>query len=122
MNAPDVSELFVLQPGVKKVSQERDTKVQNASTFTLQKEDHTMGNLIRMQLLRNPAVRFAGYKIPHPLEHYVVIKVQTTPESNPSQAVSFALRDINEELADIEHQFKEKLAPWKASSRQEVYL
>jgi DNA-directed RNA polymerase II subunit RPB11 len=46
---------------------EPDKKKPNAGTFILYKEDHTLGNLIRLQLLRDNGVRFAGYKIPHPL-------------------------------------------------------
>lgn len=35
------------------------------------------------QLLKDPQVLFAGYKVPHPLEHKIVIRVQTTPEYSP---------------------------------------
>jgi hypothetical protein len=31
-----------------RISFDRDTKVPNAGTFTLQREDHTIGNLVRM--------------------------------------------------------------------------
>uniref|UniRef100_A0A673WBF0 RNA polymerase II subunit J n=1 Tax=Salmo trutta TaxID=8032 RepID=A0A673WBF0_SALTR len=55
-----------------------DTKVPNACLFTLNKEDHTIGIIIRQQLLKDPQVLFAGYKVPHPLEHKIVIRVQTT--------------------------------------------
>lgn len=44
-----------------------DERVPDAGTFTINKEDHTIGNLLRMQILREPAVRFAGYQLPHPL-------------------------------------------------------
>jgi DNA-directed RNA polymerase II subunit RPB11 len=33
---------------VRRISLEKDTKVTNAATFTLQREDHTVGNLVRM--------------------------------------------------------------------------
>lgn len=32
---------------VRRISFERDTKVTNAGTFTIQREDHTIGNAIR---------------------------------------------------------------------------
>lgn len=35
------------------------------------------------QLLKDPQVLFAGYKVPHPLEHKIVIRVQTTPDYSP---------------------------------------
>ena len=37
-------------------------KVPNAAIFTLNKEDHTLGNMIRHQLMKDPNVIFAGYK------------------------------------------------------------
>ena len=43
---------FLLIQGPRKslyrVTVERDTKVMNGATFVLQREDHTLGNLIRM--------------------------------------------------------------------------
>ncbi|KAG6628235.1 hypothetical protein CIPAW_14G001100 [Carya illinoinensis] len=61
MNAPDRYERFVVPEGTKKVSYERDTKIINAASFTVEREDHTIGNIIRMQLHRDPNVLFAGY-------------------------------------------------------------
>jgi DNA-directed RNA polymerase II subunit RPB11 len=48
MNQPSRADRFVLPDGERKLSFERDTKVENAGTFVLQREDHTMGNLLRM--------------------------------------------------------------------------
>ena len=75
VNRIEPHELFLLQPGVEKVSFEKDTKMPNAGTFKIEKEDHTLGNVIRYQLLKHPNVLFAGYKMPHPLEHRIVVKV-----------------------------------------------
>jgi len=49
----------------------------NSGTLTINKEDHTMGNLVRMQLLRDKQVKFAGYIHPHPLIHKIELRVQT---------------------------------------------
>uniref|UniRef100_A0A8D0AAS1 RNA polymerase II subunit J n=1 Tax=Sander lucioperca TaxID=283035 RepID=A0A8D0AAS1_SANLU len=83
MNAPPAFESFLLFEGEKKICITKDTKVPNACLFTLNKEDHTLGNIIRAQLLKDPQVLFAGYKVPHPLEHKIVIRVQTTPDYSP---------------------------------------
>lgn len=48
MNQPNRADQFVLPEGERKLSYERDTKVENAGTFVLQREDHTLGNLLRM--------------------------------------------------------------------------
>ena len=80
-----------------------DTKIPNAGLFKLNKEDHTMGNLLRMQLLRDNKVRFAGYKVPHPLIHSCHIKVQTMDSmTNPVSAFESALQDLSMEVDSIE--------------------
>ncbi len=48
MNQPNRADRFVLPEGERKLSYERDTKVENAGTFVLQREDHTLGNVLRM--------------------------------------------------------------------------
>ena len=83
-----------------------DTKIPNAGVFKLNKEDHTMGNLLRVQLLRDNQVRFAGYKIPHPLIHSCHIRVQTMDgRTNPVRAFESALMDLSMEVDSIENQF-----------------
>ena len=47
MNAPPTFESFLLFDGEKKITREQDTKVPNAAVFTINKEDHTLGNMIR---------------------------------------------------------------------------
>ncbi|XP_063670252.1 uncharacterized protein LOC107973173 isoform X2 [Pan troglodytes] len=37
----------------------------------------------KKQLLKDPQVLFAGYKVPHPLEHKIIIRVQTTLDYSP---------------------------------------
>lgn len=70
MNAPPTFESFLLHEGEKKIVKELDTKVPNAAIFTVNKEDHTLGNMIRNQLLKDPHVLFVGYKNPHPLGEF----------------------------------------------------
>jgi len=74
MNQPGRYEKFIIPDGLKKVTYKKDTKTQNAATVEIQREDHTVGNIVRMQLHRDKDVNFAGYRIPHPLEHRLEIK------------------------------------------------
>lgn len=48
---------------------------------------------------------FAGYKNPHPLEHKIILRVQTTPETSPSDAVASAINDLMAELSLLEERF-----------------
>uniref|UniRef100_A0A8C1CB52 Polymerase (RNA) II (DNA directed) polypeptide J n=1 Tax=Cyprinus carpio TaxID=7962 RepID=A0A8C1CB52_CYPCA len=106
MNAPPAFESFLLFEGEKKITIVKDTKVPNACLFTLNKEDHTLGNIIRSQLLKDPQVLFAGYKVPHPLEHKIVIRVQTTPDYSPQEAFTNAITDLISELSLLEERFR----------------
>lgn len=109
MNAPPTFESFLLHEGEKKIVKELDTKVTNAALFTINKEDHTLGNMIRSQLLKDPHVLFAGYKNPHPLEHKFVLRIQTTSDYSPQEAFMNAITDIISELSLFEERFKEAL-------------
>ncbi|KAF3645697.1 DNA-directed RNA polymerases II, IV and V subunit 11 [Capsicum annuum] len=120
----------------KRVSYERDTKIMNAATFTVEREDHTIGNIVRMQLHRDDTVLFAGYKLPHPLQYKILLRVsfyafvpvsslscvlllyvaqtlqkcqriQTTSQSSPMQAYNQAINDLDKELDHLKNQFEE---------------
>ncbi|KAH9258392.1 hypothetical protein BASA81_003441 [Batrachochytrium salamandrivorans] len=69
MNAPSTNEHIQLRGNEKKVTVVNDSKIINASIFYLAKEDHTLGNALRMSLLRDKDVRFAGYRMPHPYKN-----------------------------------------------------
>ncbi|ENN75842.1 hypothetical protein YQE_07571, partial [Dendroctonus ponderosae] len=106
MNAPPTFESFLLFGSEKKIDREQDTKVPNAAIFTINKEDHTLGNMIRNQLLKDPSVLFAGYKLPHPLEHKFVLRIQTTSDYSPQDALMHAITDLISELSLFEERFK----------------
>ena len=52
---------------------------------------------------------FAGYKVPHPLEHKFVLRVQTTPDYSPQEALSNAITDLISEISSLENRFREAL-------------
>jgi len=87
------------------VTIEKDSEVPNAAVFTINKEDHTLGNALRTQLLKDPQVLFAGYKIPHPLEAQFVLRVQTTPDYSPQEAFTNAITDLISEVSLLEERF-----------------
>ena len=49
---------------------------------------------------------FAGYKVPHPLEYEIVLKVRTKPTTTPINAVLSATKSLLEEVNSIETQFR----------------
>lgn len=70
--------------------------------------DMSLPNQTRLlrQLLRDPQVVFAGYKVPHPLEHKFVLRIQTTADYTPQDALSNAITDLMSELSLLEERFK----------------
>ncbi|KIZ05604.1 hypothetical protein MNEG_2353 [Monoraphidium neglectum] len=119
MNQPDRYERFVLPEHAKKLEYVADTKLENAGTYTVEREDHTLGNLVRMQLHRDPAVLFSGYRIPHPLEPRMLIKVQTIGasagakregEKGPQEAFTDAVKALQGEYAELRSKMADALA------------
>jgi len=105
MNAPDRFELFLLGDGEKKVVESTDTRIPSASLFIFNKEDHTLGNLLRARLLQSPHVSFAGYRIPHPLFSKFELRVQTDGEVTPRTALVQACRDLVNDLGTLSREF-----------------
>jgi DNA-directed RNA polymerase II subunit RPB11 len=95
---------------------QQDPKLLNAATFIIAKEDHTLGNLLAAQLLHDPKVLFAGYKVPHPLENNIELKVQTTVDYSPQEALSTAIQDCIEATTTIGETFKEEVEKYKGTS------
>lgn len=95
---------------VKVLGYQDDLKIPNAGTFKLENEDHTLGNLIREQLLaETPGVLFAGYKKPHPLEKHVLIKVQTVESKHPIDAFRHGVNALLEKNLSLRRQFQERM-------------
>jgi len=121
MNAPHAAEHIVLSADELKLTYEEDSHMPNAGTFVILKEDHTLGNILRMQLLRDKRVLFAGYRMPHPLEPRLVIKVRTTPDTNPTAVLTQAIANTRQELTTLEKNFMSQAAV-KRNPDQQVYM
>jgi len=57
-------------------------------------------------LLKDPQVIFAGYKCPHPLEHKFVIRIQTSSDYTPQEALRNAITDLISEMSLLDERFK----------------
>ena len=110
MNAPERHRSYQLDEGQARVTYEPDQRVASAGTFTINKEDHTVGNLLRMQLLRDGDTRFAGYQLPHPLEHVCHVKVETAPGRAPVEVMGGAVTDLRQEVELLDRGFRDECA------------
>ncbi|KNG49042.1 rbp11-like subunits of rna polymerase [Stemphylium lycopersici] len=103
---PDRFELFLLDEGQEKVEEKAETRVPNTAVFTFNKEDHTLGNLLSQRLLKNPAVMFAAYKVPHPLFATFELRVQTDGSMTPKEAVMKTCREVISDLSKLNDSFQ----------------
>lgn len=110
MNAPERWELFVLPEGVKKISWELDTKIPNCTLFKVACEDHTLGNLLCYHLQAHPRVLFAGYRVPHPLEHNFELRVQCEGGVRPVEALQQVISSLMSDVNALESGLKNELA------------
>ncbi|EPY41671.1 DNA-directed RNA polymerase II subunit RPB11 [Angomonas deanei] len=89
----------------------------NSSQFKLEKEDHTVANLLQKKLHRSPNVQIAGYMVPHPTQHRVELRVQTaapngddrsgqTVVPTPKEALQGAIEECLRDLQDLEDQLR----------------
>merc|ERR1712060_367557 len=59
-----------------------------------------------MQLLEDDQVLFSGYRVPHPLEPAIQVRVQTRAEKpGPVQALQGAISNLKSELDTMESRF-----------------
>uniref|UniRef100_A0A8C2RAF9 DNA-directed RNA polymerase RBP11-like dimerisation domain-containing protein n=1 Tax=Capra hircus TaxID=9925 RepID=A0A8C2RAF9_CAPHI len=69
--------------GKKKITINKDIKVPKACLFTINKENHTLGNIIQSQLLKAPQGLFAEHRGPRPWQHKTIIHVQSALDCTP---------------------------------------
>ncbi len=98
-NFPNPLDSVIIPEKKQKLSFLQDKNLKNCGFFKIEREDHTLGNIIHSQLLKNENVLFCGYKRPHPLEHFIIIRIITTGYISPLKAFDIALKDLYIELS-----------------------
>jgi len=81
----------------------------DSTTYTFPDEDHTLGNLLRHQLLKDPQVVFAAYQVPHPLTRSVQVRVSTV-DVPVDEVMSSVVDNLTDELDEFDRAFNEALA------------
>ncbi|OJD31596.1 dna-directed rna polymerase i and iii 14 kda polypeptide [Diplodia corticola] len=71
-----------------------------AASFEFENEDHTLGNALRYIIMKNPAVEFCGYSIPHPSEPKMNLRIQTYDDVSVYDVLEKGLDDLAE-LCDV---------------------
>ncbi|KAI4594862.1 DNA-directed RNA polymerase II core subunit [Pestalotiopsis sp. IQ-011] len=109
-NKPTGFELFLLEPDQKKIEEKIYAGMSNTSDFILNKEDHTMGNLLSEYLKKHPKVLMCGYKVAHPNVPEVLLRVQTDGTISPKEALLAVCKQL---IAAYGHLAREFTREWE---------
>jgi hypothetical protein len=58
------------------------------------------------ELMKDPDVIFSGYRMPHPLEHKLELRVQTAENCKPEAALMKAIENLIKESTFMEEKFR----------------
>jgi len=84
-------------------------QTQNEMEFEIRGEGHTFCNALQDLLLKDEAIEFAGYSVPHPLINAAVFRVQTKEGQNPIETLKRAAARLKENAAAFRQIFEEAL-------------
>jgi len=76
---------------VPNIEFKQDGGDETCATVIFEHEDHTLGNLLRYMLMRDPRVEFCGYSVPHPSENFVHVRIQTLKSTTAMEVRSRCL-------------------------------
>ncbi|GAA6027375.1 hypothetical protein JCM8097_007807 [Rhodosporidiobolus ruineniae] len=80
------------------------------ATYCILEEDHTLGNLLRWMLMKNPDVEFCGYSAPHPSEAKIHLRIQMYDGKSAKEAFATALDNIEAMTGVLLDKYNESLA------------
>ena len=81
----------------------------HTAAFQISNEDHTLGNLLRFIIMKNPKVEFCGYTIPHPSEYVMNLRIQTGRGYSAVEAFNKGIEDLKQMLMHIKNVSSDKL-------------
>ncbi len=72
-------------------------------------EDHSFLNILVKTLLKDPAVKFAAYRIDHPLTGKPIVIVETSGNKDPLDALAEASAKVKELAKEFREVFEKSL-------------
>ncbi|EUT81067.1 hypothetical protein PFAG_04286 [Plasmodium falciparum Santa Lucia] len=87
----------------------------DCNIFVIKLEDHTIGNLIKIQLCQDPKVLFAAYRQPHPLQNAIEITIKPKGYAGV-KLLSDNVNNILSQVATLKENFAKKIQKYKESN------
>ncbi|CAD7961460.1 unnamed protein product [Amoebophrya sp. A120] len=117
-NKPEAYETQILGSKYKnQYEYDPSQEIPNAGVYKLRLHDHTLGNALRMELLKSKKVLFAGYRVPHPLFHEIEVRIHTTQDSTPQEELLHAIGNLENQADSLLQQFDSELDRWEAGKQ-----
>ena len=93
--------------------------MQNA-TYSFTGEDHTLGNIVRNQIVKNKHVEFCAYSVPHPSEQICNIRIQLAEgsELETNKVLGASLKRVSKICDVLEEKFTERLKEFKGKMEE----
>ncbi|KAF1966484.1 RBP11-like subunits of RNA polymerase, partial [Bimuria novae-zelandiae CBS 107.79] len=89
-----------------------------AASFQFDGEDHTLGNVLRYIIMKNPDVEFCGYSIPHPSEAKMNLRIQSYDGVDVYDILDKGLQDLMDMCDVITDKFTIARDEFKANQMQ----
>ncbi|KAI9197420.1 DNA-directed RNA polymerase [Polychytrium aggregatum] len=102
-----IADLHLRQTSCSQI--QTDFEDPTSATFVIRDEDHTLGNALRWMVMKNPAVNYCGYAIPHPSEFKINFRIQTDGSITALDALNQGLDDLVAMAEHISSSFKQKV-------------
>ena len=93
-----------------------------SATYSFQNEDHTLGNLLRNQIIKNKEVEFCAYSMPHPSEAICNVRIQVSEQSqvDSDKVLKSSLKRISKVCDVLSEKFALSLADFKTKATDEA--
>lgn len=79
------------------------------ASFIIPNKGHTLGNIIRYELLKNENVLLSAYKVTHPLKEELQLYVKVNNEKNEKEVVLETTDNLITRIKNLEKIVKNKL-------------
>jgi len=81
----------------------------SSATYIIRDETHTLGNVLRWMVMKNPSVEFCGYSVPHPSENLFRIRIQMYDRKSSLEALRSALDNLDTLFESIGNKYTRAL-------------
>ena len=90
----------------------------SSATYAFVGEDHTLGNLVRNQIVKNKHVQFCAYSVPHPSEAICNVRIQLAEDNDAidtNKVLKASLKRVSRVCDALTEKFQQRLKEFKAS-------